>query len=71
MHADGRQHDEVCVPVPLAFAAGDVVAFQMERAPGVDGVLRVQVEGRRPREFRGLPREGVMYPVVGLAVREQ
>ncbi len=44
MHADLRQHDEVCVPVPLAFAAGDVVAFQMERAPGIDGVLRVQVE---------------------------
>ncbi len=39
-----------------AFAAGDVVTVELERAPGVDGVLRVRVAGKTPREWKGLPR---------------
>ena len=47
------------------FAAGDVVTFELERAPGVEGVLRMR-HGGRPRELRGLPRDGMLYPIVGL-----
>ena len=35
------------------FAAGDVVALELERKSGVD-VLRVQVAGKTPRELGGL-----------------
>ena len=51
---------------PLSFAAGDVVTVELERAPDVDGVLRVRVAGKPPRELRGLPRHGMLYPIVGL-----
>ena len=51
---------------PLAFTAGDIVTVELERAPGVDGVLRVRVEGKTPQELEGLPRDGMLYPIVGL-----
>ena len=51
---------------PPAFAAGDVVTVELERAPGVDGVLRVRVAGKVARELRGLPRDGMLYPIVCL-----
>ena len=50
MFADG-QHQGYCFDSP-AFAAGDVVTVELERAPGVDGVLRVQEAGKTPRELR-------------------
>jgi hypothetical protein len=46
------------------FAAGDVVTVELERAPGVDGVLRVRVAGKTPQELKGLPRDGMLYPIV-------
>jgi hypothetical protein len=46
------------------FAAGHVVTVELERAPGVDGVLSVQVEGYPRREWKGLPRDGMLYPIV-------
>ena len=51
---------------PRPFAGGDVVTLELERAPGVDGVLRVRVAGKIARELRGLPRDGMLYPIVGL-----
>jgi hypothetical protein len=52
---------------PPPFTAGDVVTVELERAPGVDGVLRVRVQGKTPQELEGLPRDGMLYPNVGLA----
>jgi len=69
MHADGQQQGVVFYPPP--FAAGDVVTLELERAPGVDGVLRVRVAGKTPREWKGLPRDGVLYPIVGLVNSRQ
>ncbi len=48
------------------FAAGDVVTVELERAPGVLGVLRVRVAGKTPQELRGLPMDGMLYPIVCL-----
>ena len=66
--ADGQQQGSFFYPWPEArpFAAGDVVTVEMERAPGVDGVLRMRVAGRTPQELRGLPRDGTLYPIVSL-----
>ena len=69
MYADGQQQGDKFRPPP--FARGDVVALELERAPGVDGVLRVRVAGKTPRELRGLPRDGVLYLAVGLDNRWQ
>ena len=38
---------------------------------GVDGVLRVRVAGKRERELRGLPKDGLLYPIVCLNNNEQ
>jgi hypothetical protein len=62
--ANGRQ--EGCNFNPLPFTAGDVVTLELERALGVDGVLRVRVAGKEPQELGGLPRDGMLYPIVGL-----
>ena len=44
---------------------GNVVTVELERMPGVDGVLRVGVNGKfHPREINGLPSDGVLYPIV-------
>ena len=43
------------------------MTVELERAPGVDGVLRVWVAGKTPRELRGLPRDVMLYPIVGLS----
>jgi hypothetical protein len=64
MYADGQRQGGYLNPFP--FARGDVVTVELERAPGVDGVLRVRVAGKTPRELRGLPRDGMLYPIVGL-----
>jgi hypothetical protein len=40
-------------------------------APGVDGVLRVQVAGKTLRELKGLPRDGMLYPIVCMCERYQ
>jgi len=72
--ADGRAQGHFfndCFFNPPPFAAGDVVTVELERAPGVDGVLRVRVAGKTPRELRGLPKDGTLYPIVGLANRMQ
>ena len=53
------------------FAAGDVVTVELERAPGVGGVLRMRVAGKTPREWRGLPSDGMLYPLVCLADKSQ
>jgi hypothetical protein len=49
------------------FAAGDVVTVELERTPGVNGVLRVRVKGKTPQELRGLPMDGMLYPIVCLS----
>ena len=49
-----------------AFTAGDVVTVEVERAPGADGLLRVRVDGKRVRELRGSPSDGLLYPIVSL-----
>jgi hypothetical protein len=46
------------------FTAGHVVIVELERAPGVDGVLSVQIEGNPRQEWKGLPRDGMLYPIV-------
>ena len=48
------------------FDQGDLVTLELERQRGVQSVLRVQVEGRAPQEIRGLPQDGVLYPIVCL-----
>ena len=48
-----------------------VVTLELERAPGVDGVLRVRVAGKTLRELRESPRGGMPYPAVGLDNRWQ
>ncbi len=54
-----------------AFAGGDVVTFELERAPGVEGVLRVRVAGKKARELTGLPRDGMLYPILCLSSMSQ
>jgi hypothetical protein len=54
-----------------AFAGGDVVTVELERAPGVDGVLRVRVAGKVARELKGLPSDGMLYPAVCLNGKQQ
>ena len=69
MFADG-QHQGYCFDSP-AFAAGDVLTVELERAPGVDGVLRVREAGKTPRELRGLPSDGMLCPIVCLGNKKQ
>ena len=64
MFADGRE--QAYFGANPCFAAGDVVTVELERVPGVGGVLRVWVAGKRPRELRGLPKDGMLYPIVCL-----
>jgi len=63
-----QQGDTFILPL---FAAGDAVTVELKRAPGVDGLLRVRVAGKKARELRGLPRDGVLYPIVCLNNSEQ
>jgi len=51
---------------PPCFDDGDIVTFELERRPGVESVLRAVVAGKTPREIRGLPEDGVLYPIVCL-----
>ena len=69
MFSNGQQQGEDFDPPP--FDAGDVVTVELERAPGVDGVLRVRVAGKTPRELKGLPRDGMLYPIVCLCSSKQ
>jgi hypothetical protein len=55
----------------LSFTAGDVATIELERAPGVNGVLRVQVAGKTPRELRVLPIDGMLFPIMCLCSSEQ
>ena len=57
VYADGQLQSGSFAEVfnPQPFAAGDVVTVELERAPGVDGVLRVRVAGKVARELRGCP----------------
>jgi hypothetical protein len=73
VYADGQLQSGSFAEVfnPQPFAAGDVVTVELERTPGVDGVLRVRVAGKVARELRGLPRDGVLYPIVGMSNRDQ
>ena len=65
MIADQRQQGDLFRPHP--FTAGDVVIVELERTHGVDGKLRVRVAGKTPREMVGLPRNGMLYPILGLS----
>ena len=65
MVADGEQQGDKFYPE--LFASGDVVTLELERACGADGVLRARVTGKTPRELKGLRRDGILYPNVGLA----
>ncbi len=69
MVAEGKRQGDSFHPNP--FSAGDVVTVELERARGVDGVLRVRVAGKVARELRGLPRDGMLYPIVGLWNKQQ
>jgi hypothetical protein len=52
---------------PWFFAKGDVVSVELERRPGQDGVMRVRVAGKAPKQdMTGLPRDGMLYPAVCL-----
>ena len=54
------------------FDSGDVVSVELERRPGQDGVMRVRVAGRAPKQdMTGLPRDGMLYPAVCLHNDEQ
>jgi hypothetical protein len=64
MVANGRKDGDVFTPRP--FATKDTVTVELERAPGVVGVLRVRVAGKMPREWRGLPSDGMLWPIVCL-----
>jgi hypothetical protein len=64
MVANGRKDGDVFTPRP--FATQDTVTVELERAPGVVGVLRVRVAGKTPREWRGLPSDGMLWPIVCL-----
>ncbi len=55
----------------ICFIAGDVVTFELERTPDYYGVLRVQVAGSKARELKGLPWDGMLYPIVGLFNKKQ
>ena len=68
MVSNGHQQGATFDPPP--FAAGDVVTVELERAPGVDSVLRVRLAGKVARELKGLPSDGVMYPIVGLIQKQ-
>ena len=49
------------------FDSGDVVSVELERHPGQDGVMRVRVAGKAPKQdMTGLPRDGMLYPAVCL-----
>ena len=51
---------------------GDVVTVELERRDGRDGVMRVRVAGREfMGDMTGLPRHGMLYPVVRLNNSEQ
>ncbi len=52
----------------LSFTFGDVATVELERAPGV---LRVRVAGKTPRELRGLPIDGMLFPIMRLCNSEQ
>ncbi len=70
-HQQGAMKQQSAYFDSLAFAAGDIVTVELERAPGVDGVLRVRVAGKTARKLRGLPRDGMLYPIVGLDHKQQ
>ena len=54
------------------FDSGDVVSVELERRPGQDGVMRVRVAGKAPKQdMTGLPRDGMLYPAVCLLNDEQ
>ena len=54
------------------FDSGDVVSVELERRPGQDGVMRVRVAGKAPKQdMTGLPRDGMLYPAVCLLNNEQ
>jgi hypothetical protein len=69
MVADGQLQSDVFTPP--AFTTDDVVTVELERAPSVDGVLRVRVAGKVARELRGLPSDGMLYPIVCLCDSKQ
>ena len=69
MVADGQLQSDVFTPP--AFTTDNVVTVELERAPGVDGLLRVRVAGKTPRELRGLPSDGMLYPIVCLCNSKQ
>jgi hypothetical protein len=69
MVVNGRKVGDVFTPRP--FATQDIVTIELERAPGVVGVLRVWVAGKTPREWRGLPSDGMLWPLVCLVHGKQ
>ncbi len=60
MVADGEQQRDKFHPE--LFASGDVVTLELERA---------RVAGKTPRELKGLPRDGMLYPIVCMCERDQ
>jgi hypothetical protein len=67
--ADGEEQGRF-ITQNMRFAARDVVTVELQRARGVDGVLRLLIAGEAPQELWGLPRDGVLYPIVGLGYKE-
>jgi hypothetical protein len=50
----------------------DVVMLELQRLLGAaDSTLRIQVAGKSPQQMRGLPRDGVLYPIVCLVNDQQ
>jgi hypothetical protein len=69
VYADGEEQGRSIVQ-DMHFDALDVVTVELQRARGVDGVLRLLVAGEAPQELGGLPMDGVLYPIVGLGYGE-
>ena len=69
IHVDGKQQGGFSRGF---FDSGDVVSVELERRPGQDGVMRVRVAGKAPKQdMTGLPRDGMLYPAVCLLNDEQ
>ena len=61
MCADGGKPVYFASP---CFDQGELVTLELERSPGATGVLRIQAAGKTPQEIRGLPQDGLLYPIV-------
>ena len=56
-----------CMTMPLPASGGarmEKLKLPTGRREGLEGVLRVRAKGRAAQELRGLPDNGLLYPVI-------